>query len=682
MTARRTAVGSLLFAFVCGILAVRLEGQTDGSVRWSFKTSGFVASSPAISADGTHIYVGVETNTTPSQGSLFAFNTRGSIQWQWDVPQDKTNPVDSMIDAAPALAADGTIYVLSGNGKLYAVADNGTSGSEQWEFNTGSTVTSSSSPVVGPDGTVYIVSDDFVLHAVEPKKGAQKWQHAAGFGFDPSPAIAADGTVYLSSGDENFLALNPADGSEKWPASVGGFALSAPAIGLDGTIYTCVTTGASSDGRVIALSPNDGTMKWTYQAGVQIAAAPVVGADGTIYFGATNGLFYALNQGDGSLKWQSSHTGGNQIVSTAAVRGDGTIIFGANDYAIHALNPDGTQKWSQKTADIVQSSPVVAADGTIYVGSFDARLYAINGSGSPLSAYASWPMLHGNPFHSGTARAPVTGAQLFNLSTYAPVAANSSAIAGFVVRGTVTKNFLVRASGPALAAFGVPNGLPNPALLLQAAPSGAFIGANDNWSDTSDNFLQVASADFLVGAFPLPVGSKDAALVALFAPGGYTAIVGSADGGSGVALVETYDMAPDSPDARLINLSTRATLRTDATFMTAGLVVRGTGSIRVLVRAVGPSLSQFNVAGTLSQPSMVIYNDSQKIIQSITTGWTSQGFKGDLAGAAQIASAFPLLDGSADCAAIVTLTSGNYTLVVSGLGSSVGTALVEVYAIP
>src|ERR1035437_1802977 len=607
------------------LLGAVLAAQTDGKLRWGsqadFSGHGLIDSSPAILFDGTDttIFVGVERETTPLGGALIAFDSSGGIKWSFDTLRDAATPVDSAVNSSPAISADGsTVYFGSKNGKLYAfnIADH----TKKWEFNAHADVYTS--PTLGPDGTIYIVTGDFILPALSKDDGAEKWHHAAGYGLDPSPAVAPDGTLYFGTLDGNLVALNPDDGSEKWTTPAGALVYACPAIASDGTIYFT----SYSDGRLLAVSP-DGVVKWTFNASGVIAASPSLGADGTIYFGDGNGNFYALNP-DRTPKWPKPASIGAPIVSTAAVRADGTIVFGAFDYRLHALNPDGTEKWkTAQMGDQIFSSPVIAPDGTIYVGSEDGKLYSFSGSGAPLSTVSSWPMLHRDQRHSALARAATAGGYLVNLSTLAQAGGNANLIAGFVVQGSAAKRFLIRAVGPTLAQypFNVPNTLLAPAVSLVSA--GMQIAANNNWSSTYENFISIINATQGV-TFQLGAGEKDAAFVASLAPGNYTAVVTSSDGGTGVALVEAYDLAVNSSAARLINLSTRAQSGSGASVLTAGLVIGGQGTLRLLVRAVGPGLTQFGVGGVLAQPMMRVFSGQTEIGRN--TGWTSGGLTEDL----------------------------------------------------
>jgi len=107
-------------------------------------------------------------------------------------------------------------------------------------------------------------------------------------------------------------------------------------------------------------------------------------------------------------------------------------------------------------------------------------------------------------------------------------------IVGFNVGGAGTKRLLIRAIGPKLAGFGVSGFLTDPKLEVYRGDT--RISENDNWSSS------LASTFGAVGAFGLDAGSRDAALLADLAPGGYTVWVRGADGGTGEALVELYEV--------------------------------------------------------------------------------------------------------------------------------------------
>jgi sugar lactone lactonase YvrE len=130
-------------------------------------------------------------------------------------------------------------------------------------------------------------------------------------------------------------------------------------------------------------------------------------------------------------------------------------------------------------------------------------------------------------------------AQLTNISTRASVGTGSSVeIAGLVIQGTQPAKVLIRAIGPTLATFNVSGVLAKPTLTVVDA-FGNTVATNTGWS-TNSNAAAIASETTAVGAFALPAGSADCALLLTLPPGAYTATVSGVGGTSGIALVEAY----------------------------------------------------------------------------------------------------------------------------------------------
>ncbi len=273
---------------------------------------------------------------------------------------------------------------------------------------------------------------------------------------------------------------------------------------------------------------------------------------------------------------------------------------------------------------------------------------------------------------------PKSRASLTNLSTRAYLAGRDDVlIAGFVVGGAGTKRLLVRAVGPALAGFGVPGALAHPRLTMVGA-GGAVMAENDDWSA---NATELAATFSAVGAFGLPAGSRDAALLVDVPPGAYSAVVRNADAsGSGVVLVEIYDTAP-YVEPRLINLSSRVFSGTGAQTAIVGFALSGEASRQVLVRAAGPALGAFNVGGLLPDPQLRLANAGGATLAQ-NDNWSSAAFADETSAMASRVGAFVFPVASKDAATLVMLTPGTYTALVSGTGSSTGNALVEVYAAP
>lgn len=664
----RTAAIALPRLTVGAFLCVHAFGQEDGSRQWAVtvtNSGGISFSAPVVSPDGSSVYVGVING---SGGRLISVSREGAVKWTFDRERR-----GAFIDSSPAVAPDGTVYIGCGDGRMYALTPADRSVALKWELNVNAFITSS--PAIAADGTVYFGAADAQLHAVTPA-GNERWAFPTGDVVDSSPAIGADGTIYFGSYDGNVYAVTPG-GTEKWRFRTGGRIFASPAIGADGTIYV-----GSGDQRLYAIAP-DGTRRWDYFTNGDIQSSPVLAADGTVYF-AADVSFYALRPGlaDERLRWKVSLNASS--ASTAAVRADGMIIVGADDGIIRGLAPeDGSTRWSYDTktgvGNYIESSPIIAPDGSIYIGSFDGHLYKLNGNGSPLSSYSSWPAFRRDIRHTGRAVASNQGGHLANLATRAQAGGNNNLVAGFVVQGATERTYLMRAVGPGLAKVGFSGFLADPRLALYSGDQP--LQTNDNWRERDEvSGFSVPDTAAGVGAFPLDPGSSDAAIVRPLPPGAFTALVSSADGSPGVALVEVYDARAGDQTGRLLNLSTRGQVGTGQNVLIAGLVVGGTGSIRLLLRGIGPSLAQFRVPGVLAQPRMEVFRGQVSL--GSNTGWTSNGAKGDLAGAAATVSAFRLADPSADCAMLLDAAPGEYTIQISGVGGTTGEAMVEVYVLP
>ncbi|HVU36634.1 MAG TPA: immunoglobulin domain-containing protein [Opitutaceae bacterium] len=263
--------------------------------------------------------------------------------------------------------------------------------------------------------------------------------------------------------------------------------------------------------------------------------------------------------------------------------------------------------------------------------------------------------------------------QLVNLSTRGVVPSGGALTAGFVLRGSGRKPVLVRGIGPALGNFGVTDALSDPQLSVIAQSSNQTLAVNSGWTQTPSLSPVFQS----VGAFPLPIGSTDAASDISLSPGAYTTrVTSSSTGPAGVALAELYDGDAASPAARLINLSTLGFTGTGDNTLVAGFSIQGNAPKRVLIRAIGPTLASYGVSGWLANPRLDVYPLGQSASLAGNDDW---GGTPELTAAFATAGAFALPSDSRDAAVILTLAPGGYTVVVSGVGGEQGYALVEIY---
>ena len=129
-----------------------------------------------------------------------------------------------------------------------------------------------------------------------------------------------------------------------------------------------------------------------------------------------------------------------------------------------------------------------------------------------------------------------------------------------------------------------------------------------------------------------------------------------------------------------MNASTRAYVGTGSAVLIPGFTVSGTGMLKLLIRAVGPTLANFGVSDVLARPTITLYAGSTAL--ATNDNWSSAANAPELASTASAVGAFALNADSKDAALLVSLPAGAYTAVVSGVGGATGTALVELYAVP
>jgi hypothetical protein len=265
-------------------------------------------------------------------------------------------------------------------------------------------------------------------------------------------------------------------------------------------------------------------------------------------------------------------------------------------------------------------------------------------------------------------------ARLTNFSTRALVGNKEHIlVSGFAVGGHGKETVLICAEGPSLSGSGISGVLAQPSLSVQDS-NGTVLASNTGWGRNS-NAAQIAKVFTEMSGLALPPKSADSALELAVPDGRYTVLVSGADGASGMAKLVIYEVT--SNGTRLVNFSSRGYVGKGGNMMVVGFSVGGKGSEALLGRADGPSLSQFGVIGTLSQPTIDLSPYPSGDL--ISAAWGTSPAKQDIASAASTAGAFPLIEGSADSAAVFSLPQGAYTMKVFGVGGTTGVALAEIY---
>ena len=250
-------------------------------------------------------------------------------------------------------------------------------------------------------------------------------------------------------------------------------------------------------------------------------------------------------------------------------------------------------------------------------------------------------------------------------------AGENTLITGIVLSGG-SKLLVSRGIGPSLAQYGVRGFLGDPLLRLFNG-SGTQLQANDDWGGS----VTLANAFAAVGLPPLAPDSKDAALLATLNAGNYTAQL-TATSGPGIGLMELYDTGTAGDGARIKALSVRGAVGGGENVLVVGFVVSGAGTERILIRGIGPGLAASGVPGALADPQLKVFNSSGAQVDA----------NDDWDGGSALVNAFAAVGlaalpaGSKDAALIAALPVGVYTAQLSGVNSTAGVGLIELYEMP
>jgi len=252
-----------------------------------------------------------------------------------------------------------------------------------------------------------------------------------------------------------------------------------------------------------------------------------------------------------------------------------------------------------------------------------------------------------------------------NLSTRASVETGQGvAIAGFIITGTQSRQVVIRGLGPTLTQDGVSGALADPFLSVFDS-KGKVLWNNNNWKDSQQAEIEATGLE--------PTNDLESAIVQALEPGKYTAILSGRNSTSGIGLVEVYDLSPSFPlRAQLTNVSTRGFVGTGQAVMIGGFIAGGgSNSIQVLVRGLGPSLTQHGVSGALANPILSLFDSNGNVLRN------NNNWKDSQQAGIQATGLAPPND--FESAILQDLGPGNYTAILSGRNNTTGIGLVEIY---
>lgn len=602
-----------------GVIASSADGVT-----WATSSLGASVNAPSDLAFGNGVYVG--SIASPIPGANQVVTSTDGATWT----------------ARSITANSNGGHVVFFNGKFYATVTN-------FSVANGSGIYSSA------DGVA--------------------WTKINGGPANPNQLAAGTSTLLATffSGSSNGQSLS-SDGSTFTTASP-GLPLSGGTIRyLNGAFVSAARSGATSfDDNLVSASLDGRT--WS-------TIATTVNAFGSSEVAYGNGRYVFVGEFDvfsgtstitpGGTAGGGGSTGGGTSAPavTAHPVAQSVSAGGSVTFTVTVTGTGVTYQWffnGVAIAGATSASYTIAAVTAGNAGSYSVAI--TNGGGTTTSNAAALTV----------APAGSAGAYLSNLSIRSNAGSGpQTLIVGVTVGGTGTKNMLIRGIGPALAAFGLTTALGDPKLdVFSSANSTTPIATNDNWDATATPLTTQVGA----GAFPLTAGSRDAALLGAVPAGGYSVQLTGVGGTTGIALAELYDLTPaanfTSSTPRLINISARTQVGTGGDILITGFNVSGTGQRRLIIRAVGPTLSAFGLTGTLADPKLDVFSGSTVIASNDNWDATATPLATQTG-----VGAFPLAPGTKDAVLIVNLAPGSYTAQVSGVGGTTGVALVEIYELP
>jgi hypothetical protein len=616
---------------------------------------------------------------------------------------------DGMGDVVRMITPAGVVTTLAGQPMTSGSAD-GTGSAAQFNDVTGITVDALGNVYVADNGnnTVRKIAPGGVVTTFAGSAGVSG--SAGGTGpaasFSSPAGVGADssGNVYVAdAGNDLIRMINPA-GFVTTVAGVAGFADNVDGLAANARFYSSGDVCVDNSGIVYVADAGNSTIRRIIPGNDSAPIFTAQPASQTVNLGS-NATFSIGIEGTAPFAFQWSFNGAPiqgatnpSYVATLAQQS------AAGSYTVTVTNGDGstTSSPAALTINTPAGSPAISAQpqggplpagGSVVLsvgatGSGLSYQWLLNGAaiaGATASTYTattpgSYSVAISNSVGTLVSSAVVVGSvnRLTNISTRAMVGTGGNIlIPGLFISGSGTETLLIRADGPALTQFGVGGVLAQPTLSVFDS-SGALVASNTGWGSNSDA-AQIPGISASVGAFPLTSGSADCALIANLTAGAYTVQISGVGNTTGVALAEVYEVSATGT-SRLANISTRAMVGTGGNILIPGFYISGTGTEELLVRADGPALTQYGVTGVLGAPTLSVYDAAGTLVAS-NTGWGTGSGASQIPGVTSSVGAFPLVAGSADCALIVNLQPGGYTIQISGVGGTTGVALAEIYEV-
>ena len=334
--------------------SIPYEVTQKPEILWKSENIGNAQSSLGVDSEGT-IYTG------SFNLGLVAIDKNGSKKWDYTF----------LPNGSPVFDDQGNIYFSTSGSNSRVIALN-KDGQRIWWFDLrpgGGLGYSPSGPLaISKDKQTLYVGITYPSYTILALNldGTVKWQGpTSGLATSGSVTIADSGNLYLGSSGNGRLFAFRNDGIQRWTrfvASGASVSVNSPALDANENLYTVVSIAGAND--LIVSYDSAGIKRWQYQA-LNDLRGGLVYKDNVVYVIGTNNTLYAINAGNGSVKWTTVLTNPGVLLTAPIIDKNGLIIA-AGGNKVYIVNPDGTIKWEAEVANAI-SSMIMSEDNRIYV---------------------------------------------------------------------------------------------------------------------------------------------------------------------------------------------------------------------------------------------------------------------------------------------------------------------------
>ena len=695
---------------------VETDGRADQTLNLDFIDGDVVAT--AVQPDGKILIGGVFTTVSGvARNRMARLNSDGTLDTAFD-PNANQAVLSIAVEADGKILVGGAFTSIGGQARnRFARLDPTTGLAYPFDPNADSGV---ESIVVQADGKI-LVGGFFTSIGGQSRNHIARLDAATGLAdsFDPnaddfvySIAVQADGRIvvagiFLNIGGQSryrIARLDPTTGladsfNPTSDGDVRSIALQADGKILAGGAF--FSLGGQARHNIGRLDPTTGLADSFNPHASDDVATIAVQADGKILVGG--GFLSIGGQSRRRIARLDATTGladsfdpsANARVNSLAIQADGKILTGGILQGIGGQPRGHFARLSNDTAALqnlaVTSSTVTWTRGgsspllsrVTFEYSTDNANYAFLGDGT--SAGSNWILTGLNlpigqnffirargHYRDGNSNASesitesvrnafiVRDSALGNISTRVRIQAGDNAmIGGFIIAGTEPKTVIVRGIGPSLP---IPGALADPVVEVHGS-AGQLLATNDNWNDS-------LTRQQIIDSGLAPTNELESALWGVIDPGAYTVVVRGRNDAAGIGLFEVYDL-DRTVDSKLANVSTRGFVETGDNVMIGGTIIIGSTRATVLLRAIGPSLTNFGVSNALPNPTLELRDGNGTLIAA------NNNWRDDLEDEIIKTGLAPSND--LESAILRDLEPGNYTAIVEGSNNTAGVALIEAY---